>query len=259
MRACSPPTRRSSSARNTAIRRCSTHHTTSLVFNDPPLHTHVRRAIQMALSNRVIAGMEAGLVALVDRLLDAMAAKGRADLIEDFAAAIPVEIIGNLLGVPHRRSRSAARLVARDPGRARAGADAGADGARQRRGARLFRLSAWPGRGSPPASGRCREGSADAPDCRRARRPQIDRDRAVAELHLHPQRRPRDHDEPDRQCARALHPFSRRAPAADRKPRPDEERGRGGAALRKLEPARQSHRDRGHRHRRRPRCRRERW
>jgi len=77
------------------------HHTTSLVFNDPPLHTHVRRAIQMALSNRVIAEMEAGLVALVDRLIDAMAAKGRADLIEDFAAAIPVEIIGNLLGVPH--------------------------------------------------------------------------------------------------------------------------------------------------------------
>ena len=78
-----------------------THHTTSLVFNDPPLHTHVRRAIQTALSNRVIAEMEAGLVVLVDRLLDAIVAKGRADLIEDFAAAIPVEIIGNLLGVPH--------------------------------------------------------------------------------------------------------------------------------------------------------------
>jgi cytochrome P450 len=77
------------------------HHTTSLVFNDPPLHTHVRRAIQMALSNRVVAEMEAGLVALVDRLLDAMERQGRADLIEDFAAAIPVEIIGNLLGVPH--------------------------------------------------------------------------------------------------------------------------------------------------------------
>jgi cytochrome P450 len=77
------------------------HHTTSLVFNDPPLHTHVRRAIQMALSNRVIAGMEAGLIALVDRLLDTMAKRGRANLIDDFAAAIPVEIIGNLLGVPH--------------------------------------------------------------------------------------------------------------------------------------------------------------
>src|SRR5437763_4398596 len=77
------------------------HHTTSLVFNDPPLHTHVRRAIQLALSNRVVAEMEAGLVVLVDRLLDAMARKPRVDLIEDFAAAIPVEIIGNLLGVPH--------------------------------------------------------------------------------------------------------------------------------------------------------------
>lgn len=76
------------------------HHTTSLVFNDPPLHTQVRRAIQMALSNRVISEMEAGLVTLVDRLLDAMAEKERADIIEDFASAIPVEIIGNLLGVP---------------------------------------------------------------------------------------------------------------------------------------------------------------
>ena len=77
------------------------HHTTSLVFSDPPLHTHVRRAIQGALSPRAISEMEAGLVQLVDLLLDRMAAKGRVDLIEDFASAIPVEIIGNLLGVPH--------------------------------------------------------------------------------------------------------------------------------------------------------------
>ncbi len=76
------------------------HHTTSLVFNDPPLHTQVRRAIQGALSARVIAEMEPGLIVLVDRLIAHMAEKGRVDLIEDFAAAIPVEIIGNLLAVP---------------------------------------------------------------------------------------------------------------------------------------------------------------
>ena len=76
------------------------HHTTSLVFNDPPLHTRVRRAILGALSQRHIAAMEPGLVALVDGLLDAMARKGTVDLIEDFAASIPIEIIGNLLGVP---------------------------------------------------------------------------------------------------------------------------------------------------------------
>src|SRR5215210_2113576 len=76
------------------------HHTTSLVFNDPPLHTHVRRAIIGALSARAIAEMEAGVVALVDRLLDGIAEKQRFDGIDDFAAAIPVEVIGNLLGVP---------------------------------------------------------------------------------------------------------------------------------------------------------------
>ncbi|MBA4035037.1 MAG: cytochrome P450 [Bradyrhizobium sp.] len=76
------------------------HHTTSLVFNDPPAHTRVRRLIMGALSPRAITGMEPDLVQLVDRLLDAMAAKGNVDLIDDFAAAIPIEVIGNLLDVP---------------------------------------------------------------------------------------------------------------------------------------------------------------
>ncbi|HLX15061.1 MAG TPA: cytochrome P450 [Bradyrhizobium sp.] len=78
------------------------HHTTSLVFNDPPAHTRVRRLIMGALSPRAIAEMEPNLIALVDRLLDALADKGDADLIEDFAAAIPIEVIGNLLGVPQQ-------------------------------------------------------------------------------------------------------------------------------------------------------------
>ncbi|HEV7872530.1 MAG TPA: hypothetical protein VGO82_00190, partial [Enterovirga sp.] len=46
------------------------HHTTSLVFNDPPLHTRVRRIIAGALTPRAIASMETGVVELVDRLLD---------------------------------------------------------------------------------------------------------------------------------------------------------------------------------------------
>jgi cytochrome P450 len=77
------------------------HHTTSLVFNDPPLHTRVRRLIAGALSPRAINEMESGLISLVDRLLDQMAEKGDVDLVEDFASAIPVEVIGNLLVVPH--------------------------------------------------------------------------------------------------------------------------------------------------------------
>src|SRR6195952_5264284 len=76
------------------------HHTTSLVFNDPPAHTRVRRLIMGALSPRAIAGMEPYLIALVDRLLDSLAAKGHVELIGDFASAIPIQVIGNLLDVP---------------------------------------------------------------------------------------------------------------------------------------------------------------
>src|ERR1700754_3417918 len=77
------------------------HHTTSLVFNDPPAHTRVRRLIMGALSPRAIAEMEPYLIALVDRLLDALAEKLNVELSGGFASAIPVEVIGNLLDVPH--------------------------------------------------------------------------------------------------------------------------------------------------------------
>jgi cytochrome P450 len=76
------------------------HHTTSLVFNDPPLHTRVRRIMAGAFTPRAIADMEGPVVELVDGLLDRMTAKGSADLIADLAAAVPVEVIGNLLAVP---------------------------------------------------------------------------------------------------------------------------------------------------------------
>ncbi len=76
------------------------HHTTSLVFSDPPLHTRVRKLISGALTPRAIAGMEQGLIDLVDGLLDRMEEKRDVDLIDDFASAIPIEVIGNLLDVP---------------------------------------------------------------------------------------------------------------------------------------------------------------
>jgi cytochrome P450 len=53
------------------------------------------------MTPRALAAMEPGLVALIDRLLDRLEQKGEADLIEDFAAAIPVEVIGNLFDIPH--------------------------------------------------------------------------------------------------------------------------------------------------------------
>ena len=77
------------------------HHTTSMVFSDPPRHTRLRRLVMGAVNQRAIARMEPNVVALVDGLLEAMAAKGEVDLIDDFAGLIPVEVIGNLLSIPH--------------------------------------------------------------------------------------------------------------------------------------------------------------
>src|SRR5687767_647228 len=74
------------------------HHTTSLVFNDPPLHTRVRALMMGALNQRAIARMEAGVVQLVERLLDRFSRD--VDFIDAFAARIPVEVIGNLLDIP---------------------------------------------------------------------------------------------------------------------------------------------------------------
>src|SRR5687767_6109938 len=74
------------------------HHTTSLVFNDPPLHTRVRALMMGALNQRAIARMEAGVRNLVENLLDGFTEE--VDFIEAFAARIPVEVIGNLLDIP---------------------------------------------------------------------------------------------------------------------------------------------------------------
>ncbi|MEY3888267.1 MAG: Biotin biosynthesis cytochrome [Pseudomonadota bacterium] len=77
------------------------HHTNSLVFNDAPRHTRVRKLIMGALTRRAIEAMETGLIQLVDNLLDQLETRKEGDLIEDFASAIPVEVIGNLLNMPH--------------------------------------------------------------------------------------------------------------------------------------------------------------
>ena len=76
------------------------HHTTSLVFNDPPYHTRVRRLLGPSFSPKALKALQPRIEALVERLLDRAAERQRIDVIDDFAAAIPVQLIGDMLGVP---------------------------------------------------------------------------------------------------------------------------------------------------------------
>ncbi|MEM1388782.1 MAG: cytochrome P450 [Pseudomonadota bacterium] len=96
------------------------HHVTSLVFNDPPYHTGVRKRIAAAFTPRKLAEFEPLIAEIVARRLDRLDEMGSCDLIEDFAKVLPTEIISFMLGIPeeHRaqlRGYSLAILGALDP------------------------------------------------------------------------------------------------------------------------------------------------
>src|SRR5262249_20908130 len=76
------------------------HPPTRLVSNDPPYHSRVRKLLAPAFTPRALKALQPRIEALVDRLLDRAAARGEIDLIADFAAAIPLQLIGDMLGVP---------------------------------------------------------------------------------------------------------------------------------------------------------------
>jgi cytochrome P450 len=76
------------------------HHTTSLVFNDPPYHTRVRKLIGESMRPPSIRALEPGLASLVSGLLDDLEQKPGFDMVWDYASVIPLELICNLLGVP---------------------------------------------------------------------------------------------------------------------------------------------------------------
>lgn len=77
-----------------------THHTMSLVFNDPPYHTVVRKLLAAAFTPRKLAEFDPLIEGIVARLLDRVEDMGTFDLIDDFAKVLPTEIISFMLGVP---------------------------------------------------------------------------------------------------------------------------------------------------------------
>ncbi|MCT4611675.1 MAG: cytochrome P450 [Pelagimonas sp.] len=76
------------------------HHTTSLVFNDPPYHTVVRKLLAGAFTPRKLAEFTPLIDRIVDQRLDHLAELGQFDMIDDFAKVLPTEIISFMLGIP---------------------------------------------------------------------------------------------------------------------------------------------------------------
>jgi cytochrome P450 len=69
---------------------------------DEPDHARLRGLVHQAFTPRLVDNMRQRVQALTDELLDRVEAKGRLDLIHDYALPLPATIIAEILGVPVR-------------------------------------------------------------------------------------------------------------------------------------------------------------
>jgi cytochrome P450 len=84
---------------------------TSMLAQNPPQHTRLRRAVSKAFTAKAVEAMREQTVAKVDALLDEVTAGGRRefDLANEVAYRIPISVVCGMLGVPaehHDRFRA---------------------------------------------------------------------------------------------------------------------------------------------------------
>jgi cytochrome P450 len=72
----------------------------SILELEPPEHTRLRNLVNRAFVSRRIEKLGPDIAALAHERIDALAHRGSADLIAEFADPIPVAVIADLLGVP---------------------------------------------------------------------------------------------------------------------------------------------------------------
>ena len=70
-----------------------------LLTTDPPAHTDLRRLVSRAFTPRRVADLEPEIRVLAERFLGGLVAGGEGDLIADYAARLPMDVIARMLGV----------------------------------------------------------------------------------------------------------------------------------------------------------------
>ncbi|HEX3789666.1 MAG TPA: cytochrome P450 [Pseudonocardiaceae bacterium] len=86
-------------------------HGLSMLDQDPPDHTRLRRLVTKAFTRKAIEALEPRIEAHVDAALDRIADAGRADVVAELAFPLPFAVISEMLGVPvleHTRLRELA-------------------------------------------------------------------------------------------------------------------------------------------------------
>jgi cytochrome P450 len=71
-----------------------------LILMDPPEHERLRKLVRQVFTKAAIANLEPLVTDVVTFYVQALAGRDQFDLVADFAALFPVEIISSMLGVP---------------------------------------------------------------------------------------------------------------------------------------------------------------
>jgi cholest-4-en-3-one 26-monooxygenase len=72
-----------------------------MVNMDPPQHNQFRRLASTGFTPRMVARMEPHIRAVTSAILDKVAKKGSADFVTSIAAELPLQVIAEMMGVPH--------------------------------------------------------------------------------------------------------------------------------------------------------------
>ncbi len=91
-----------------------------IIFMDPPRQTRLRNLVSKAFTPRRIAELEPRIREIAATHLDRIVGKPRCDIVREFTAKLPMDVISTLLGIPEA-DRDAVRglsndLLHRDPG-----------------------------------------------------------------------------------------------------------------------------------------------
>ncbi|HEX4725588.1 MAG TPA: cytochrome P450 [Pseudonocardiaceae bacterium] len=73
---------------------------TNMLFSDPPDHTRLRKLVNAAFTAHTVRALRPRVEEITSGLLDRMAEQEQVDLVDAFAAPLPIAVISELLGVP---------------------------------------------------------------------------------------------------------------------------------------------------------------
>ena len=91
-----------------------------MIYMDPPRHTHYRKLVSKAFTPRSIQMLEGEIRKIACSYLDALEGRTQFDVVKEFTARLPMDVISSMLGIPEADRREVQTnsnwILHREPG-----------------------------------------------------------------------------------------------------------------------------------------------